>query len=568
MHMSERLAILARSSRQRLIGILGRAREEQGVALLLVMAVSVIALGLIAATFSLAQSEVRLTSQDTAAKRAYYAALAGINAYAHDLTDEPNFLNFCTTPPVGAQGLNQYYKSGTETPMSAEELYAHSAEVPGSEGERYAIQLVPAKSAPSGERFCQRETHIVESMVEESEGAASGSFRIIATGFASASGRTHPDVSSVTASFRNLGFTSFVYYTEFEVLPPIVNGLTGAEEEQCRRLYQERPSICGRISFVTGDEVRGPMHTQDHVSICGSPIFGRNTRDRIEFADSVGGDEGYSTEGACSGTPTPVFKGTKIPTAEVPPVKPPPNNTELELLAKEEEEHGERALFSGHTEITLEGQYMKVRDEGTEVGRLPIPAGGVVYVASTACSYEYQPINESESYSSDSGCGDAYVKGEYTKSLTVAAQNDIIITGNITTPHSGSVATDNALFGLVANNFVRIYHRVSSCNNTSADLPNIEIWAAILSVTQSFIVDNYNCGEPLGKLTVHGAIAQIFRGPVGTFYATQPPTTASGYTKEYEFDERLRAAEPPHFLSPVGAAWRIQRQTLAPSPSW
>ena len=30
------------------------------------------------------------------------------------------------------------------------------------------------------------------------------------------------------------------------------------------------------------------------------------------------------------------------------------------------------------------------------------------------------------------------------------------------------------------------------------------------------MVDNYNCGDPLGQLTVNGVIAQKFRGPVGT----------------------------------------------------
>ena len=47
-------------------------------------------------------------------------------------------------------------------------------------------------------------------------------------------------------------------------------------------------------------------------------------------------------------------------------------------------------------------------------------------------------------------------------------------------------------------------------------MPTVKIDAAILSLQHSFIVDNYQCGAKLGKLTVNGAIAQQFRGPVGT----------------------------------------------------
>ena len=59
---------------------------------------------------------------------------------------------------------------------------------------------------------------------------------------------------------------------------------------------------------------------------------------------------------------------------------------------------------------------------------------------------------------SDTTCGNVYVHGEYTKSLTIAAENDVIINGNITTPVNGETPTTNALLGLIANNFVRIYH--------------------------------------------------------------------------------------------------------------
>jgi hypothetical protein len=79
-----------------------------------------------------------------------------------------------------------------------------------------------------------------------------------------------------------------------------------------------------------------------------------------------------------------------------------------------------------------------------------------------------------------------------------------------------------------------------------------------MSLQHSFVVDQYNCGNPLGTLTVNGGIAQNFRGPVGT---GSNGTVSTGYAKSYTYDDRLRYEEPPHFIDPVQGSWRIQRQT-------
>ena len=56
------------------------------------------------------------------------------------------------------------------------------------------------------------------------------------------------------------------------------------------------------------------------------------------------------------------------------------------------------------------------------------------------------------------------------------------------------------------------------------------------------------------KLTVYGAIAQKFRGPVGTHLNG---AVKSGYVKNYIYDDDLRFRDPPFFLDPVQASWRI-----------
>ena len=61
----------------------------------------------------------------------------------------------------------------------------------------------------------------------------------------------------------------------------------------------------------------------------------------------------------------------------------------------------------------------------------------------------------------------------------------------------------------------------------------------------------------MSKLTVTGAIVQKYRGPVGTGSSTGG--IASGYLKNYYYDDRFRYRSPPYFLTPIAAAWDVVR---------
>ena len=99
------------------------------------------------------------------------------------------------------------------------------------------------------------------------------------------------------------------------------------------------------------------------------------------------------------------------------------------------------------------------------------------------------------------------------------------------------------------------HNKCNSGSNGPTSIKNVQIDAAILAINHSFIVDHYDCGSGLGKLTVNGSISQNFRGPVGL-------VSGAGYIKNYTYDDRLRYMEPPNFLEPVKSSWRIQRETL------
>jgi hypothetical protein len=586
---------------------LATIRRQDGITMMITIGVMFVTSLLLVSAFTAADGEIHLTSTDTAQKKAYYAAEAGIENYQNHLTEDGNYLSYCAEPPVANPALNQAGETDHR-----ETILNESGE---STGEEYAIQLLPAESAPEKDRKCDPNS-LVETMLEEKTGGPVGTFRIESTGYSGNVKR------SIVATFRNANFVSFVWYTKFETGDPAVYGEPPPGKPnyyiECAKFYGERPAQggsperCRNNFFITGESVNGPMHTEDHAGVCGSPVFGRNENDRIEFGHAVS-DEGYSNEGYGCGTPAPVFKGKHIAPKEVPSIEPPPGDEELKHIVEPAYE------YKGKTEIILEGSTMTVikhvgsttPGEEEKIIGVEYPPNGVIYVTSENCSEAYSPFGPKPGYAgnelgraTDTKCGNVYVHGEYTSSLTIAAENDIIINGNILTPVSepSKIPTSNALLGLIANNFVRVYHpvvetypavsgkckengqkKVEKYNSTlkaceytieaaacdapdaSTDLYSPTIYAAMLAVKHAVIVDNFNCGEPtLGSLNIYGAVAGLYtNGFTGEFSGT---SFLHGYPYNANYDDRLEVEEPPHFLNPIEASWYVQRETLANNP--
>ena len=183
-----------------------------------------------------------------------------------------------------------------------------------------------------------------------------------------------------------------------------------------------------------------------------------------------------------------------------------------------------------------------------------IPDNAVIYVhnAANGCSRTDLPTNPG-SYATRDGCANVLLSGNYSKDITIGSDKDIIIRGDVTRTRFGGTPADVEM-GLIATSYVRVMHGVDgSGNNIAANtLQDVTIEAAIMSVQHSFIVDNWNEGARLGTLTVFGAIAQKFRGPVGT-------SAPTGYTKNYNYDDRMHYRNPPSFLDALSAAWEIVR---------
>jgi Tfp pilus assembly protein PilX len=440
-------------------------RGQEGFTMIVVMLVLLVTSLLLVAAFTAANGEVHLTNTDRAEKKAYYAAEAGVEDYEYHLTQDGNYLSYCTEPPSANPALNQVKAN----PLKKATVPSTSSE---PTNEQYAIQLLPAESNKEATPQCNK-SNLVESMIEEKTGGPVGTFRIESTGYSGGAERT------IVATFRNANFVSYVWYTKYETGDPVIygkvpQGLPSNYFEECANFYGKRPGQggnpfrCANNFFISTESVNGPMHTEDHAGVCGSPVFGRNENDRIEFGN--GGNtttENYSNEG-CGPEAAPVFKGKHIPTKEVLSIEPPPGDEELKHIVEP------RYLFKEKTEIVLEKSTMTIVEhkgagvlggEKTESG-VAYPPNGVIYVEG-ACSEPYSPYGPKPRYfgnevgaETDTKCGNVYVHGVYTNSLTIGAENDVIINGNITTPVSGETPTSNALLGLIANSFVRVYHPV------------------------------------------------------------------------------------------------------------
>jgi type II secretory pathway pseudopilin PulG len=575
-----------------------KAKDESGFTMIMTVIGITLVMLLAAVAVTAVNGSAQGTSQDIARKQAYEAALAGINEYAYHLHHYSAYWSECTE--AGATGevsaLNQMGSTANKRPM------------PGEPKAQYAIELIPA----TGHSKCEWSSTSIEkatqTMIESSE-PMKGTFRIRSTGFY---GKAK---ASITATFKPASFLDYVYFTQLETSDPVTYGneeLIKAAEVQCIKTIEgkrystpftneagkflneqgevitrnsqngryynskgEEGSLqyCDTISFVGGDNIKGPMHTNDAFVICEKPTLGRSPSDPLEVsnANKPGWYSTYQIPNSgsnCTGSEA-NFESKIVYNSQT--LVPPQSNEELESIAEP------TFKFNGEIRVCLEGAKMTVGRgktcKETVIYKGNQPANGVIYDKSVNCSTAYSPFFVTyPEKASATGCGNVLLEeSKYSKPLTIAAANNILIMDNVE-KESGS---EEGMLGLIATNFIRVYHPVQiemkrectgngnnqKCterqvcgSNLAGANSNLNIEAALLALQHSFIVDNYRCGARLGNLNVYGAIAQKFRGAVGT-------TGNSGYLKNYEYDERLKTTEPPYFIEPVKSDWVVGRET-------
>lgn len=527
---------------RRLAQLLRQAAREDGFTMLNVM-FAMMALGTLAVSaWALTTGDIPTARADQDHKRAYEAAQAGLQWYSYELDRDSAYWTYCDHAEISP---------GVPAPVNIEGASPRRwATLPG--GAKYTLEIMKKRDLNGNPIASCSTTDAVGTALQDN------TLRIRATGVAN--GKTR----SIIATFKRRSFMDFVYFTNSEAQDPVIGGGTDAI---CSRQRTARGNNCTEITFVGPDVVKGPTHTNDSsVLTAGGTIqFGRSGKQ--DAFEVNGPSPGYVGSG------NPVFMGPRKFYAGQ--MDPPPGNGALKLLATGWTYSGDTCLtFNANATVTVRtginwaafGRVVCDSSAGGTVTTRPLtgagaPPNGVIYVQTdpnsvpSNCAYDRW-----QKYNNDKACGDVAVSGTYAANVTVASENDIIVNADL------KQATDSdTMMGLVATGFIRVYHPIaswnsygqcSSSNPTPSGFTRVSrIDAAILSLTHSFMVDNYGCASSEGTLTVNGAIAQYYRGVVGTGNGT------TGYIKDYNYDDRLKVREPPNFLDPVKTSWRIVRQT-------
>lgn len=556
--------------------------SEDGSVLIVTIAVTGILSLLVTVAFSVARHSMQVAQQAENSHGALAAAEAGLDDYIFRINSVDEYWRYdhVTTPP---DANTAFVADALSVPVD------DPAWTPIAGG---TVGLSDGREIDFGEYVYSVDTDDLES---EGVVRVTATGRVVAPGGGAQQGVLY-DQRSVTATIKQNSFLDYLYFTDFETLDPVAYSTAADEawaEVNCsvHRWVSERPDSgrpsnrgagCLEITWAIDDSVDGPFHTNDRWRISGSPTW---------YGDVSGSaiDLDFYT-----GSGSPNFLGGD-PFYQA-PLEMPPSNSALKDVAT-----FDGCVYTGPTSIIMQSNgtlridspYTRSANPGcgTFSGSgndapqtVALPGNGVIYVqaipASTSdpnytsgCPFGDNGLGYPVSYSSggrfyadddetDYSCrdGDAFVEGTLDGRLTVATENDVVITWHLL--YQG---TDDML-GLIANDFVQIYHPVDRSQSTSREnmqarpnhnqeFRNPQINAAILSVSHSFLVQDWAYGDNgLGTIDLNGAIAQIYRGPVGTFSGS---TQVSGYDKDYDYDERLRYTNPPHFIDPVSASWRI-----------
>ena len=280
------------------------------------------------AAIAAASGDIGLARTDQDDKQAYAAAEAGINDYLGNLNTDTNYWAKCTnTCRVPRE------------PEGRDRLRAQVADVPGSTDSRVLDRVDPG----TGQRRPASAADPVNSMVDE------GNIRIRSTGRVKSTHRhtaRSPPRSAApgswTSSTTPISRTRIPHYIQRtawsrgsratdssgnptggddlvsvggrQVPAPLVGhpgqrrrrppgearlagavpGPRRAATRRCRGFDDryddvDTDDICGEITFITGDEVNGPFHSNDDILVSGSPRFGTpDGNDRVEISGRPG----------------------------------------------------------------------------------------------------------------------------------------------------------------------------------------------------------------------------------------------------------------------------------------
>lgn len=568
--------------------VLAGEPRDRGLALPLVIGITTVLAALIVAGIAFSVGALRGARADQDWSASLAAAYAGVEEYesrlagdtgyfaygnpASEFTNPTHSITPSVTLPTGA-AANPAFGLGTSGTW---------ANVPGSGGaSQYRYE------------------------VDNSSYYNDGTLRLRSTGRAGGETRT------IVADLKQQGFIDFLYFTDYEVMDP--QALSPTSTTNCAIRYPSSRPGCTTIYFGGKDEINGPLHTNDAIQSNGNAKF--NGRTSTSWKASSGPNYVSSgTKPTFANPSDPTYQATigmpatnaqlkKETRSDLPGEVPVTgclytgptsivfnSNGTMTVISPwtrytnttgNTDTGGSNpskcgtpgatglakktgSAYSGETFAVPPNLVVYVQNVPTTSGNVnytvassltPPGAGALACASSSKNNLGYPVTDETVPFTGAYGCrnGDVFVKGTLDGRATVAAENYVYATGDL----RYADANDDML-GLVGNNAVWVWNPMKVSGSTYSPLLTAKdrtIQAAILSVSHTFMVQNYDRGSAnRGNLNVLGAIAQKYRGPVGTGSGADMDT---GYAKKYSYDDRFRTTAPPKFLSPVTTTYGI-----------
>jgi hypothetical protein len=438
-----------------------RADGEEGMALMLVIGTMLVLTITASAMLAYAIGSLPLSRHDQDYNAALGAAQAGIDDYIRHLNQNDSYWlpssPDCTNPAlVGPKGTG-----------------CNLSPTPGW------VHVNPVATDPKGPEF----HYDVDSTTFQT--ALALTLR--------STGRVNGVTRTLEASIGRGGSTDFVYYTNFEDADPsnAVVYPTPPSNQNCVDEYWWGPTGrgsgggadngCIEITFITGDKINGPGHSNDTPLMTGTPEFVGIAKKAYSFST---GDPACKTATASNND----WFGCWRDTNSQRPIftsKPPGYEAPLQLDATTNLDADPGCHFVGQTRIRFTGTgnmlvwspettNLNSPSTGTCGGNspngvsVPVPTMGVIYaidnplVAAHQCAAgeigDGLPLaGDVTMLTQDQYCGQGniYIEGTLQGRTTVGADNSIVVTGDLLL--AGGIGGSD-LLGLVAGNSVQVFH--------------------------------------------------------------------------------------------------------------
>jgi hypothetical protein len=310
------------------------------------------------------------------------------------------------------------------------------------------------------------------------------------------------------ARFPRFSVVAYVHEGDFSNPPTCsLASVIQAGTPASKYFYLENHS--NSIYFYTGDTIDGPVHTNTRFAIAGSPVF----TDRVFEMGQV--EKGFITHPDYQSTP--ILKSGKPQGGEIYRF-----DHMSTFIRKVPVSNHIRVDPNQVLAIEFNGSMMEIRTRNKDISYVysepilrPIPKEGGLFVE-----------------------GDVEVKGILSKTLTIGASGNIIITDHLVYSGSNPVtgepkATSTIHLGLISEQNVQV--KQPQLREESGR--GIRINASIVAMQTSFQVTNLLAHSwDMGSMHFWGTIAQVERGQIG---AEKARNQFRGYHKDWHFDRRL-----------------------------